>query len=202
MFGRLHTDGVRLFFLERRGPRWQLSQMPASGGVVQPFPTQLPNAKVLSISPDESELLLASFTERGRLLALWLMPSVGGTPRRLGDLMATDAVFTPDGSRITYATDEGIFEVSRDALNQRKLLDAKGPKQDLAWSPDGRELRFEWIASPQAGGALWSVGADAQNLHPLLSGWTESPAQCCGRFSRDGRYYFFLAFFPDGSRAI
>ena len=95
MFGRLQTDGVRLFFLERRGHHWQLSQMPASGGPIQPFPTSLPNAKILSIAPDQSELLLASFIERDRLLALWLMPSVGGTPRRLGDIMATDAVFTP-----------------------------------------------------------------------------------------------------------
>src|SRR5260370_23153 len=47
MFGRLHPDGVRLFFLGRRGHHWQLPQMPASGGAVQPFPTPLPNAKIL-----------------------------------------------------------------------------------------------------------------------------------------------------------
>jgi DNA-binding winged helix-turn-helix (wHTH) protein/Tol biopolymer transport system component len=202
MFGRLQTDGVRLFFLERRGHRWQLSQMPASGGAVEPFPTSLSNAKILSVSPDASELLLASFTERGRLLALWLMPSVGGTPRRLGDLMATDAVFTPDGARITYANDDGIFEVARDTLNPRKLLGAKGPKQSLSWSPDGRELRFEWITAPQDGATLWSVSSDSRKLHQLFPDWREAPAQCCGRFSPDGRYFFFVGFSPDGSRAV
>jgi len=202
MFGRLHTDGVRLFFLERHGHHWQLSQMPASGGAVQPFPTPLPNAKILAISPNASEFLLASFTERGRSLAVWLMPSVGGIPRRLGDIMATDAIYTPDGSQITFATDDGIFQVTRDALNLRKLLDLKGPKQGLAWSPDGGELRFEWIASPQTGGAIWSVGADSQNLHQLFPNSKETPAQCCGRFSKDGRYYFFLGFFTNGDRSI
>lgn len=202
MFGRLHTDGVRLFFLERHAHHWQLSQMPASGGAVQPFSTPLPNAKILAISPDSSEFLLASFTERGRSLALWLMPSVGGTPRRLGDIMATDAVFTSDGSQITYATDDGIFQVTRDALNLRKLLEAKGPKQGLAWSPDGRELRFEWIVPPQTGGTLWSLGADSQNLHPLFPGWKEIPWQGCGHFSRDGRYFFFVGYSPVGERSI
>jgi len=202
MFGRLHTDGVRLFFLERHAHHWQLSQMPASGGAIQPFPTPLPNAKILAISPDSSEFLLASFTERGRSLPLWLMPSVGGSPRRLGDIVATDAVYTPDGSQITFATDDGIFQVTRDALNLRQLLDLKGPKENLAWSPDGRELRFEWISSPHSLGAIWSVGADSQNLHQLFPDWKETPGQCCGRFSRDGRYFFFVGFFTNGDRAI
>jgi DNA-binding winged helix-turn-helix (wHTH) protein/Tol biopolymer transport system component len=202
IFGRLHTDGVRLFFLERRGHHWQLSQMPASGGAVQPFPTPFPNAKLLAISPDASEFLIASFTERGRSLALWLMPSVGGIPRRLGDIMANDAVYTPDGSQITFSTLDGIFQVTRDALNLRKLLDLKGPKEGLAWSPDGKELRFEWIASPQAEGTLWSIGPSGENLHLLFSDGNGAPAQCCGRFSKDGRYYFFVGFFPTGERAI
>lgn len=202
MFGRLHTDGVRLFFLERHAQRWQLSQMPASGGAVQPFSTPFLNAKIMAISPDSSEFLLASFNERGRSLALWLMPSVGGIPRRLGDIMADDAVYTPDGTQITFSTLDGIFQVTRDALNLRKLLDLKGPKEGLAWSPDGRELRFEWIASPQAEGTLWSIGADSQNLHQLFPDSKEAAAQCCGRFSRDGRYFFFVGFSPTGERAI
>jgi len=202
VFGRLQSDGVRLFFLERRGHRWQLSQMPASGGAVEPFPTSLPNAKIFAISPEKSEFLLASFTERDRLLALWSMPSVGGTPRRLGDIMATDAVYTPDGARITFSTDEGIFEVGRDALNLQKLLVAPGPKQSLAWSPDGKELRFEWITTPGAGATLWSLRVGSQNPTQVLPAWKDAPAQCCGRFSPDGRYYIFVGFQANGTHAI
>ena len=38
---------------------------------------------------------------------------------------------------------------------------------------------------------LWSVAADGSNLHRLLAGWHTPPDECCGTWSRDGRWFLF-----------
>ena len=39
--------------------------------------------------------------------------------------------------------------------------------------------------------SLWEVQADGSNLHPVLPGWKTNAMQCCGDWTRDGRYYIF-----------
>jgi len=193
-FGSIQTDGVRLFFLLRRGHRWELSQMPASGGEVQPFVTPFQNAKILAVSPDASEMIVSPFESRSESFPLWIMPSVGGLPRRLGDIIASDAVFTPDGKNVTYSDQNGIFQVGRDGLNERKLVDAPGLKAGLGWSPDGRALRFQWMDLQKSTSKIWEFRQDSHLLREVLPGWEEAPAQCCGRWTHNGKYYIFMGF--------
>ncbi len=61
------------------------------------------------------------------------------------------------------------------------------PSDDLAWSPDGRRIRFTG-----SDGRIWEMFADGSRLHPLLEGWHASARLCCGRWTPDGRYFFFL----------
>jgi Tol biopolymer transport system component len=35
------------------------------------------------------------------------------------------------------------------------------------------------------------VRDDGSGLHPLLAGWNNSPTECCGSWTRDGRYFVF-----------
>ena len=193
LYGGLQTDGVRLFFLLRRGHRWDLAQMPVSGGDVQPVAIPFPNARIFSISPDGSQFALGPFDSRTPALPVWLMSSVGGTPRRLGDIVVNDATFTREGTKITYSTQEGIFEVGLDAQNARKLTNIPGSKWGLAWSLDGSRLRFDWADPPDGPSHIWEIRADGTNLHQILPGWTRAEGLCCGRWSADGRYFFFLA---------
>jgi Tol biopolymer transport system component/DNA-binding winged helix-turn-helix (wHTH) protein len=201
-FGGIQTDGVRLFFVQRRGHRWELSQMPGSGGPIQPFVTPFQNAKVLAVSPDGAELIVAPFESRAETLPLWIMPSVGGAARRLGETEASDAAFTPDGSKITYCNQEGVFEIGRDGLNNRKLVDVMGSKSGLSWSPDGRAMRFAWDETQRGTSKIWAADADGRNLRELLKGWEEAPAQCCGKWTQDGKYYIFEGFTKDGKKDV
>src|SRR5215813_849400 len=192
-YGVLHSDGVRLFFLLRYGSRWELAQMPASGGEVQPVSTPFPNAKMFSISPDGSQFALGPFDSRVRALPVWLMSSVGGTARRLGEFLANDAIFTRDGSRITYSTPEGIFEIGIDGGNSHMLSKVVGLKWGLVWSPDGTRLRFHWFNASGPSWRIWEIRSDGTNLHQILSNWTGGSTLCCGQWSADGRYFFFVA---------
>jgi DNA-binding winged helix-turn-helix (wHTH) protein/Tol biopolymer transport system component len=196
-YGRLQSDGARLFFLERKGHKWNLMQMPASGGEPQPFASPFENTKVLAISPDDGEMIVAPFARRDIVLPMYLMPSVGGVPRRLADVEASDAIFTPDGLAITFATADGIYSIQRDGLNKRKLTELSGRKTDLAWSPDGRRLRFtrgELDGDEISDRAeIWELDSKSGQAHALLPGWDQRPLQCCGKWTGDGRYFIFLS---------
>jgi Tol biopolymer transport system component/DNA-binding winged helix-turn-helix (wHTH) protein len=193
LFGGLHTDGVRLFFLLRRGHKWDLSQMPSTGGEVQPISLPFSNARIFSVSPDGSQFALGPFDVRAPALPVFLMSSVGGTPRRLGDFLANDATFSRDGAKITYSTQEGIFNIDLDGAKGHKLLDIPGSKWGLAWSPDGARLRFHWANSPASPSRIWEIRSDGSNLHQLLPTWTGADGVCCGRWTADGKYFVFLA---------
>lgn len=196
-YGGLHTDGVRLYFLLRRGAHWELAQMPTTGGEVQPISTPFSNARIFSVSPDGSHFVLGAFEVRHYPLPVWIMSSVGGVPKRLSDIVANDASFTRDGSRVTYSTDQGIFEIGVDGLTTRKLVDAPGAKWALVWSPDGSRLRFDWIDRVTGSSRIWEVAADGKNLHQILPNWSDADDLCCGRWSADGRYFFFLGYRPN-----
>jgi Tol biopolymer transport system component/DNA-binding winged helix-turn-helix (wHTH) protein len=192
-YGKITTDGARLFFLEREGDHWNSMQASVSGGESQPFPAPFHNTRILDISPDMSEFLIAPFTQRSPGLPFWTMPVVGGAPRRLGNIAGDDAVFSPDGTRIAYLTQEGIYICSRTGTDMKKLGSFKEPGMDLAWSPDGKLLRFRQVEQRTDSSSLWEVSADGGNLHPLFPGWHQPPAEVGGGWSQDGRYYFFLS---------
>jgi Tol biopolymer transport system component/DNA-binding winged helix-turn-helix (wHTH) protein len=203
-WGRITSDGARIFFMERRGHRWNLMQMPVAGGSPQAFSEPFENTKIFAVSPDGSVMIVGSFARRGDYLQLpvWLMPSVGGPPKRLADVSARDAVFTPDGREITYSTQDGIFAIDRDGTNPRRLLTLPGRKEALDWSPDGRVLRFQWLDPATKTEAIWEVDAGGQNLHVLLPGWDRRPSQCCGRWTADGRFYIFVSHDHGGAQNI
>src|SRR5215467_10994606 len=192
-WGRLQTDGTRLFFLERQGHRWTLMQMPASGGDRQPFVEPFPNTRILAISADGSEMIVAPFVQRTDSLELWLMSTVGGLPRRLGTVVAIDAAFGPEPHQITYSTMDGIYVVGREGLSPLKLVPLAGIKRALDWSPDGRILRFELHDPQDVTSTIWEFDRHGGSPHPMLPGWDDQPVQISGRWTADGRYYIFVS---------
>jgi Tol biopolymer transport system component/DNA-binding winged helix-turn-helix (wHTH) protein len=190
-WGGITTDGARLFFLEREGDHWNLMQAPISGGESQPFPAPFHNTRILDISPDRSEFLIAPFTQRSPDLPFWTMPVVGGAPRRVGNIAGDHAAFSPDGTRIAYLAQDGIYTCSRTGTEVKKLASLPEPSLEPAWSPDGKVLRFREADQKKLDSSLWEVSAGGENLHLLLPGWHQPPVELGGRWSPDGRYYFF-----------
>jgi Tol biopolymer transport system component/DNA-binding winged helix-turn-helix (wHTH) protein len=201
-WGRIQTDGVRLFFLERQGHRWDLMQMPASGGEKQPFAPSLLNMRVLAVSPDASQMIVAAFTSRSDSLELSLMPAVGGRPLRIGTITATDAVFTPDGKQITYSTGDGIYMAGLAGTDLRRLVALEGIKRALDWSPDGRVLRFELEEPKAQTTAIWETDIGGHPAHPILPGWDDEPSELSGRWTPNGRYYIFVSHRHGGAQNI
>lgn len=200
-WGRMTTDGARVFFLDREGGHWTLMQVPSSGGETQPFPVPSPNTRVVDVSPDRSELL--SFVFRGRSfdLPLSLTPIVGGPAKRVGNIFADDAAFSPDGQRIFYDKADGIYSCARDGSQVKKLVSLPGRSENPQWSHDGRRLRFTLHDSNTDATSIWEVAADGSQLHPVDLHLPQKSETCCGRWSAGGKYFFFGAT-QDGLQSI
>jgi len=120
----------------------------------------------------------------------WIVPVTGGSPRRLDDLMVHDAAWSPDKRLVAFAASDSLFLL--DSNNEkRKIFTASGIVLWPRWSPDGERLRFTVEDSSTASSALWEIRADGRGAHLLLPGWNKPSIECCGEWSRDGRYYVF-----------
>jgi len=190
--GTVVTDGARLYFSEFEADHGVLAQVSAGGGEVVFIQTPIHNAWVEDISPDHTELLVRDadfWTSPG---ALWGVPTLGGSPRRLGNIVGRSAAWSPDGKTIAYATPENdLFVANSDGAGSRKLVKLPGDCFWIRWSPDGTHLRFTIRESEANTTALWEISADGSHLRLLLPGWSTTPAECCGNWTADGKYYVF-----------
>jgi eukaryotic-like serine/threonine-protein kinase len=188
----LVTDGARLYFSEYVGGRSVLMQVSTSGGETAPLPNNLASADIYDIAPNRSELL-ARTGEQGAEpeSPLWVLPLPAGSPRRLGDILAHAASWTPDGGNIIYANGSTLYICKADGTDSRKLLSVAGVPFDLRFSPDGSRLRFTLQDPTQHTSALWETSAEGRDLHPLLPGWNTPAAESAGIWDQDGTYFFY-----------
>jgi Tol biopolymer transport system component/predicted Ser/Thr protein kinase len=187
--GTIVTDGARVYFSEFEADHGVLAQVSAGGGEVVPIPTPLQNAWVEDISPDHTDLLVRdSDSPRWERGSLWAVPTLGGSPRRLGNIVGSSAAWSPDGKTIAYSTspENELFVANSDGAGSRKLVSLPGGCSWIRWSPDGSRLRFTINESE-----LWEVSADGRQLHPLLPGWSTASAECCGNWTASGKHYVF-----------
>jgi eukaryotic-like serine/threonine-protein kinase len=193
------TDGSRLYL----GP-WIRSnnanhpntisggmQMSTSGG----DPVRVPAASIamlpLNVSPDGAELLVRDMQDAKDAGQLWSLPILGGSPRRVGAVVAQDAALSPDGRMLVYADGNELFLARSDGTESRKLVSLTGLGFYPAWSPTGSELRFTVLDKKTGENSLWEISTQGTNLHPLLPAWHNRPDECCGKWTVDGKYYVF-----------
>jgi Tol biopolymer transport system component/DNA-binding winged helix-turn-helix (wHTH) protein len=197
------TDGTRVYFTERDGGRWSLAQVSVEGGTPLPLPLPLEqplsNPDILDISPDRSNLLLSSGSGTEVERPFWVVPTVGGSPRRVGDVAGHEGAWSRDGSSIVFARGAALYLVSNDGTDARKLLDTPGVPYSIRWAPPSRAdvLRFS-MRSPGLGpSTLWEVSANGAGLHSFPPNWIPGAAEPDGDDNGDwtanGKYYLFRA---------
>lgn len=186
------TDGVRVYFTQGVPPE-SIAQVAVSGGEVAQIPVAVPIPSLVDVSPDGSNILLTSLREvqDPNPASLWNVHIPGGTIRGLGDAEA--ATFSPDGNSIAYSTKDGDIYIARSGGTEaHKLAHVGFPADFIAWSPDGRTLRFSGYELDR----LWEISSSGSDLHQLLPGWHVSDNQCCGRWTPDGKFFIFQSGSP------
>ncbi len=187
------TDGSRIYFSEIEGGRTVLSQASIGDGETSALgvPSEIEAPSLGDISPDGSKLLVRSHLAPEAEQALWIVPTHGGTARRIANILAHDASWLPDGRHIIYAAGNDLFVTREDGTENSKFASLQGRAFWLRWSSDGKRLRFTLLNSLNHTTSLWESSEDGRNVHPLLTGGNTATDECCGSWTEDGRYFVF-----------
>ena len=191
--GELVTDGARLYFQSDAHP----VQMSATGGTMLPLQTSVPGMRILDISPDASQLLmlkpdLNDETDRG---TLWTIPVLGGSPRRLGNLMARGASWSPDGRSLVYADVNSVFVSDANGAYSREIWNANREVESRPrFSADSKRIQVTVDGKNSSDPLrIFEMNADGSNVHPLPLDWPSDADQRDGQWTPDGKHFVFTS---------
>ncbi len=185
------SDGRALFFTEKRDNHSLLATAPLDSSEVITHDAPFPDATVVDFSRSRQSMLIGSAwqTEDDRPILDQLAGD--GPPRQVGELTGHDANWSPSGDRIAFAQGSFLKLANADGEDQRTIVSASGIVYWPRWSSDGRVIRFS-INYGSNKNQLWEVHADGRGLHQLLAGTADRDQVCCGDWSGDGHWYFFM----------
>jgi DNA-binding winged helix-turn-helix (wHTH) protein/Tol biopolymer transport system component len=190
-WGKLVTDGSRIYFVVRDVTGWNLMQTSVEGGNVQRTPTPFDNTRIFDLSPDHAQFLIGQFTHEGEETPLWFWPVQGGAPRRVGDVMAKEAVWSPKGDMIAFVRGETILITDTQGSEAREVARFHLAPHSLLWSPDGKRLRFTQSNLAEGTDSMWEIGTDGKSLKRVLPGEEGGPHEGSGTWLADGKYFAY-----------
>ncbi len=184
------SDGARLYYQEFDRGRYHVLQVTKSGGQSEPIATDVFNPELCDVAPDGSSLLLRSLLHsRDDNELVFIQPLVGGPAHRLGEVLAYDAAWEPDGRNIVFTRDGALFRIGADGGTPKLLFKVPGNAYWLRWSPDGRRMRLTVMDARTQALSLWEASVDGRTATRLFPHWTDQ--QCCGSWTPDGNYFIF-----------
>lgn len=189
-WGKLVTDGSRIYFVVRDVTGWNLMQTSVEGGAVQRTPTPFDNTRIFDLSPDHSQFLIGQMTHRGEETALWLWPVQGGAPRRLGDVIAQEAVWSPIGDLIAYVHGESIELTDPQGNHVRELAKFHPAPHSLVWSPDGKRLRFTQTNLLEGTDSMWETGLEQTTPRRVFPQGPHGPHEGSGTWLGSNYFVF------------
>lgn len=142
MSGPILTDGARIYFNRDTLSGRQISEVSVNGGDTADFSSPVPNAWMLDISRDRSQLLAASGCRAGSGCSVWALPLPAGSPRQLENVSSPFAKWSPDGQQLVFTAGPELWLAKADGSDAKKVASVDGDPFGPAFSPDGKRIRF------------------------------------------------------------
>ncbi|HTW50179.1 MAG TPA: protein kinase [Acidobacteriaceae bacterium] len=190
------TDGARLYLSLTTSAVNNLAVVDLADRQESRIPLAASDMQPVTVSPDGSAVLVIEgrgFPFRG---AFWSVPVVGGSPRRVADVVGTTGAWSDDRKWLAYADGNDLYMADADGSNPRKIRALDRQIDGIAWSPDGKTLG---LSESQGFGAdigahsVWEISPDGSGLHQLLAGWHNPSDECCGTWTPDGKFFLFAS---------
>jgi DNA-binding winged helix-turn-helix (wHTH) protein/Tol biopolymer transport system component len=205
---KLLTDGPRIYFRAWQETDRVFRSISTEGGEVFPVERPLPDVDINAISPDHSEFLEVKLVDRQRCpgaddaySTVWRVPVPSGSPRPVPGVCGREALWAPDGRSIALTRDDGLYLANLDGTNSRKVASLPDAPIYLAWSPDGKRIRFS-VADPKTNGTnLWQADLSTGAVSPVIPGLSNLARPLSGSWTSDGQYFVYTAV-NDGTRNI
>jgi Tol biopolymer transport system component len=140
----------------------------------------------LNISADKSELLAGSFTGAELDQQIWALPVLGGSPRRISELLGWDGAWMPNGNFLIARNNELLEIAPSGTRHFAKLPDYS---YWFRWSPDGQTLRLT-VHESKGPFSLWEVSSGGGDPRRSLLNFTGTDHND-GNWTPDGQYYIF-----------
>src|SRR6202050_52880 len=200
----IFTDGSRIYFVSGQNP----VEMSVKGGATAPLRAAIGTMSILDISPDGSEFLLLQSnlndeTQRG---TIWTMPMLGGAAKRLGNITARGASYSPDGKLIAFNEKESVYVCDNAGQNVKEIWNTHHMVPgNPVFSPDSKKLRVTVSRSTLEVDLtrIWELNVDGSNPHllPLPQHWPEDSATDSGIWTPGGKHFVFTSY-TDGSNNL
>jgi Tol biopolymer transport system component/DNA-binding winged helix-turn-helix (wHTH) protein len=182
------TDGSRLIFDRLNG------QSVVTVDRAEPIePNPFKDVHILDISAVRGEALAVKRNDRGAERAVWRVSLKGAPARRVGEVLADTARWSPDGERIAYVFDRSLYLSDVEGTAIQKLQTFGGRPRWPRWSPDGRVLRFTISVESNRTQtlSLWDINVDGSGLRMVLEGSNRLREVCCGAWMPGGTDFVF-----------
>jgi eukaryotic-like serine/threonine-protein kinase len=200
----IFTDGSRIYFVNGNKP----VEMSVKGGDTASLRAAIGSMGILDISPDGSEFLLLQSdlndeTQRG---TIWTMPVLGGASKRLGNITARGASYSPDGTLIAFNEKESVYVCDSDGQNVKEIWNTHHMVPgNPVFSPDSKKIRVTVSRSTLEDDLtrIWELNVDGSNPHllPLPEHWPQDSGTYSGIWTPGGKHFVFSGY-KDGSNNV
>jgi serine/threonine protein kinase len=173
------------------------------------LPTDTPPPTVAPVAPTDTPIpptpALLSLSTSGRIAfesfrdgnwEIYVMNADGSNQTRLTNNPAADDRFpswSPDGSRIAFASKHEIYVMNADGSNQTRLTNNPAYYSNLSWSPDGSRIAFQfwhddnkyeiYVMNADGSGQTNLTNNPASDWHPS---WSPDASRIAFYSSREG----------------
>ncbi len=190
----IFMDGSRIYYVSGNTP----VEMSVKAGEAAPLRGAIGAMSILDISPDGSEFLLlqsdlSDETQRG---TIWTVPVLGGAAKRLGNITARGASYSPDGKLIAFDEKESVYVCDADGQNVKKIWDTHHMVPgNPSFSPDSKRIRVTISRSILENDLtmIWELNVDGSNPHmlPLPQHWPPDSDMYYGMWTPGGKHFIF-----------